>query len=226
MKTITNLYSDTVYYALCRRKRCDHKSTEGKTSSKDVRIGCYSAGWAKWKQVLLIHACYEIKGRTLHLSRDHWVIDGLILHETKHVIPVGWKWVETGSGIAVQKRGDEDVDYHPTRDEWDEFQRGLTTVSDFCQKAIDNASKRRQFHRNELQIAELINNNLISVSIYDSIRSGNCAAGTIEYCRQHGYSTEKSGDLIHVNAKLLNKSSNRVQSAIRMAVERATCVQI
>lgn len=146
--------------------------------------------------------------------------------------PKGWKFsskpipgTSKNRLAIVNRRGDE---YHPDSAE---IESGMTGRS-MASIARKNAEKRRAIKRESEKNKKdfLANIKCVGVTIRDSMRAGNCAAGTLEFARNSlDYRHEHDNIYQNVRADLLAKiapSNERVSNAIKSAFDRATTVCI
>lgn len=209
-----------------RYKRAQNWRTPKLSFCKTEEL-CYNMGrysfrctFNKYEYVQYVESWGLFIGRNLYytIHTKNGIIKGWLTS------PRGWSWKKINTRLAiVNKRGDE---YHLLASEIFNGKNGTW----FAAQARNNGNIRRQEKR---QSALLLANerailSCVGVTMQDARRAGNCAAGILDFCRDRfNYEHEQNNIYKNFSAKLLKKiGGERVENAIKRAIERATLVCI
>lgn len=127
--------------------------------------------------------------------------------------PRGYRWAKDANGVSlVGKAGD----YHPTASELiNDGPRGIVA------KIKSNAQIRRQASaevKRQKNLVKIAEKEGCMISLKDSVRAGNCYAGSLQWAKNHGF-TKSHYRPSEIAAKA-NGETNRVSIVIAMAIRR------
>jgi hypothetical protein len=104
------------------------------------------------------------------------------------VAPRGWRWDRDTNGLRLRSCSDKTVDYHPTASEL------LGDVKEIAREARKNAATRKAAAKAVKADAAAVKRAEefgVYVCLADSIRAGNCRAGSEAFGRSHGFDASK-----------------------------------
>ena len=165
----------------------DSKPCFGKTSLVKIDLGRYSS------RCTYTHYEYRIDvecwGRALG-SKLYWHFDGKV---SVFTAPRGWEWRIDANGVVLRMIGTPEIDFHPNVD-------NLQTLSvrGMCQTARDNYAIRRKTEREnaasirqQRDLLKRAEREGATVCLRDSLRAGNCSAGTVQWANSAKLDTRK-----------------------------------
>ena len=170
--------------------------------------------WRNGKAVGYARATHDHFVRSVAVaSSDGSRIDWM-LHETLMRVPApaGCRWDIDANGARIVRGRD---DYHPQAHElWDAHYNG----SDGLMRALDrNAEARRKAEAE--QAALLADAEGVWVCLGDSLRGGNCEAGTLAWASRHGLARGRHYPAAEL-AGMVGDDAGRVRLAVSAAVRR------
>jgi hypothetical protein len=128
----------------------------------------------------------------------------------------GWHWETDANGVKlVDSNGRRD--YHPTA-----IELLACSMSQFAAKARENHALRVKQQREsklELRLVRKAEREGCRVCVKDSLRAGNCYAGTASWAVRHGLDTQQHYKPTQVLA-LANGDTSRVNIVIGVALRR------
>lgn len=135
-----------------------------------------------------------------------------LFHETTVTIelPTDYNWDIDGNGIRAVDSSSTRDDYHPTSEE--------LLRSDAAEYIVGKINANREMRREMAARAavEAAAVQGVYVCLADSLRAGNCRAGTLEFGRRHGLDERR-----HYSAPELLTMANGDASRVRLAVTAA-----
>jgi hypothetical protein len=135
-----------------------------------------------------------------------------VLHDTEHtlILPAGYLWAVDGNGVHILELF-SGADYHPTATELAAKDAPAKLVASL----VDNRAQRLLMKAQAAaQKAELEG---VYACVADSIRAGNCRAGSEAFASRHGLSTSQ-----HYGAKELLAIANGDVRRVRLVITAAT----
>jgi hypothetical protein len=185
-------------------------------SSRGSSNGVHSAGETEWRNgrpvnyTRAIHDNY-VRSFALIRSADTRTVD-YIFHETKITItlPDGYTWGEDQGGLRAVHGAD---DYHVTALEM----LAKNAVENIVAKISENAKIRRELAAQRL--AEEADMQGVYVCVADSLRGGNCLAGTMSFAQRHNFSPAHHYTAIEI-FRQANGDTGRARLAIQAAINR------
>ncbi len=147
--------------------------------------------------------------------------------------PRGWHWDRDENGIRLANDRKPAMDYHPTAFDFihtDPYRdtarlcvgRAKNNAASRRQWAKEQAAERREAKRTAAQERKLIRTaeaEGLMVCLADSVKAGNCAAGTIAWGQRHGLDPARHYRPTEL-LKMANGESRRVALAVSVALRR------
>jgi hypothetical protein len=130
--------------------------------------------------------------------------------------PFGYRWERDKNGVKLVSRSHPDRDYHPTAGDL------LGNVRDIVAKLKANYETRRLANANKKQQLAAVRRaerEGATVCLRDSIRAGNCIAGTSNFCQRHGLDSRRHYKPSEVLA-VANGDASRVALVVTVALKR------
>lgn len=131
--------------------------------------------------------------------------------------PRGWRWDVDANGLRLRSCSDKRIDYHPTASDL------LGAPQELARKARENWATRQAARRAAkadaaaVKRAEAVG---VTVCLADSIRAGNCRAGSESWARNHGLDPARHYTPAELLA-LANGQTRQVALACTAALRRA-----
>lgn len=211
-----------------RNYKKEYTVSDSRISSMDVGQYSKSCRYHKIEHVVYIHACYRMTKDKLHLSYDRACISGELVRQAYSLTAIsGFKWQLDEFGFCLCSVQDCDINYHPSLDDLYTAQYHPCMVRDWAYLAVDNARHRKEIARQkELDQASYdYLTPLVKVTLYDSIRSGNCMQGTLQFAQSNGIKYSGERDIYSgIRGDLLKRFNGRAIGAIYKAIERQSFV--
>lgn len=140
--------------------------------------------------------------------------------------PRGYVWDIDANGIRLYKKQYPQKDYHPTAEDILIFRQGYLGGCKRLTTKIENLYKKRKTTELMQKMQAMDAQSLIKsaekigcmISILDSLNSGNCAAGTINWIERHNLNKNK-----HYNPNIIltiDQHDQRVKNAVIYAITR------
>lgn len=130
--------------------------------------------------------------------------------------PRGWRWDVDANGLRLRMCSNAKIDYHPTASEL------IGNVRELPKLAHALAAKRREQAARtakEQRIIREADQNGLLVCLQDSIRAGNCEAGSINWATKHGFDPRRHYSPSELLA-VANGDTNRVAIVVLTAARR------
>lgn len=168
--------------------------------------------WKGGKAVGYTRAVNDNFVRSLAVIRDPQTLDYLI-HETTYTItlPDGYAWDSDQNGLKAIRVDSPKDDFHPTAGDFIHE----TCLTGHIVRQIDvlRAARLRWAAENATEIAQ---NEGVFVCLADSLRAGNCLAGTLAFASRHHLDTTR-----HYSAAELLQQANGDAGRVRLAITAA-----
>jgi hypothetical protein len=151
--------------------------------------------------------CTDFRAAVLHLAGEAHTIRA----------PRGWRWDIDANGLRLRSCSDSRIDYHPTASELTGDVAELPRLAKAGAAARKAANRAARADARAVKRAEEIG---VMVCLADSIRAGNCRAGSESFARNHGLDVAKH----YTTAELLavaNGQTRLVALACTAALRRA-----
>lgn len=184
------------------------------TATFKFSYGVHSDGVTTWKNgnpVGYNRAAHHNYVRSFALlDPDQPALVSLAIHQSEQdlILPDGYSWAIDGLGLCVVHGPDR---YHPTCSELWANQAVPKLIA-----ALAKALETRKLLSAQL-VAECSEAEGVYVCLQDSMRGGNCRAGSIEWSRKHNLDTRK-----HYTPMELLQQANGDIGRVRLAVKAAT----
>ena len=193
-----------------RRRNWDSPEPGDKTSVRDISHGRYSSRckYTRWSYVPILKSLAIISRWGSTILYRH--------HSGSSFVPAprGWYWDADANGLRLVSRSSPKDDFHPDSGD---LQKGTNhllhrAVVLRAQRRVEAAKARR-----EKQFL-LRHSKGVKVGLQDSVRAGNCQAGSLEFAKRHGL----DANAYYAPAKLLQlePTNERVKLAIAIAARR------
>ena len=135
-----------------------------------------------------------------------------------HSIPAprGWRWDIDANGLRLRSCSNARIDYHPTASEL------LGDVRELPKLAHANATQRRKQRARtakEQRIIRDADKNGLAVCLADSVRAGNCIAGSTNWAARHGFDPRRHYSPAELLASA-NGDTGRVAIVVLTAARR------
>jgi hypothetical protein len=169
------------------------KVTFGKSRIETYSHGRYSSrcSYERLSYTKMVEAWGKIVNPTKLFVR----IDSQRLINKIITAPRGWEWGSDQNGIKLVKVSSPKIEYHPTAAEFYSAAKDKKVIQGFTKKAKELHQKRQQTEKAENTKARVWKNAIATairrgdcVTVQDSLIAGNCSAGTLQFCHNHGIS--------------------------------------
>lgn len=131
--------------------------------------------------------------------------------------PHGYHWDKDGNGVKLVANADSNADYHP-----DAHDLLTMTPRQLAAKARENAAIRKAQRRQtqkEIAAIKRAEDEGATVCVADSLRAGNCRAGTVTWARNHGLDPVRHYRPSEI-LSLANGQTDRVALVVTVALRR------
>jgi hypothetical protein len=167
--------------------------------------------WKNGRPVKYTRATRDNYVRSFAIIRDDKTLDFAFVNKTHTIIlPEGYKWDTDHNGIRAVEVGHPGNDHHPTANDLLGFD-----VADYIINIIETNKRLRaeEQARKQVERAELDG---VFVCLADSLRAGNCLAGTLSFGERHGLDQHQ-----HYSAQQLLDIANGDTYRVRLALSAA-----
>lgn len=130
--------------------------------------------------------------------------------------PRGYRWDIDRNGLLLRSRTNRKADYHPTATEL------IGPIRDIVENLKDNLQRRKDAvkkAKQQKQVIEKAEAEGATVCLRDSIRAGNCSAGSQNWARNHGLNPSRHYRPTEI-LSLANGDASRVAIVIAIAMKR------
>jgi hypothetical protein len=131
--------------------------------------------------------------------------------------PRGWGWGLDQNGLFLAKNTNKDINYHIT-------QSDLGLLPEVTARAEENYKTRKEANKID-SLAEKIRLDEVMVCAVDSIRAGNCRAGTERFAEAHRINLQRHIPAT-VLARIATSDPKRVETVINFARKREAMEQV
>jgi len=203
--------------------------TTKSTYVRDINCGRYSGRcrYTKWDHQQHVESWGAVSADGLHL---HYQIDTAAgLQSGSRKAPRGWTWQCDANGIKIVSLANAKLDYHPTaHDILNPDVRALCRDARLLYKVrrANEREARRQAKQSarlaarDKRLTERAEKLGVWVCLRDSLKYGNCEAGTLAFAASHGLNPAQHYTPQQLLA-LANGDRSRVAGAIACALRRA-----
>lgn len=130
--------------------------------------------------------------------------------------PRGYRWDIDSNGLFLRSRTNSNADYHPTATEL------LGSIRDVVASLKDNLQRRKDATKKAKQQKQVVKKaeaEGATVCLRDSIRAGNCSAGSQNWARNNGLNPARHYQPTEI-LSLANGDASRVAIVIAVAMKR------
>ena len=145
--------------------------------------------------------------------RWYWATDAPV----DLAVPHGYRWDRDGHGIRIVSLTDPRKDYHPDSDDLRHY-----SAAAIRRQALQNFKKRQEVARQKREDEASIRRAEAEgcmVCVADSVRAGNCKAGTISWAKQHRLDPDRHYRPSELLA-IMNGTAHKVRLVVTVALRR------